>query len=231
MREDWPGVADLAQRFAWVRPSFGLHPWYVKERGPRWRDELSNWLDVFPDAAVGEIGLDRWIADPDLEAQVECFRWQLELAASRNRPATIHCLRAWGLLEEQLRTCARPERGFLLHSYGGSADLVPRFAGMGAYFSLSPYFCHERKSAQREVFRCVPAARLLAETDAPDMWPPGTLNRHPLSGPDGKSLNHPANLIVSYETLAELRGTPLDQLAAQIEANYCRLFGASPAAM
>lgn len=109
--------------------------------------------------------------------------------------------------------------------------MVPVFAEMGAYFSLSPYFCHERKSEQRDVFRCVPEDRLLAETDAPDMWPSETSNRHPLLDSDGRSLNHPANLIVSYETLAVLRGVPLEWLASQIEANYCRLFGASPAAI
>lgn len=222
---DWDAVAALARRHPWIKPSFGLHPWQVKQRSPEWKSKLLSHLDDFPDAAIGEIGLDRWIENPDIESQIECFRWQLELAAERDLPASIHCLRAWGLLDEELSSAKLPRRGFLLHSYGGSAELAPKLADLGAYFSLSPYFCHERKAKQAEVFAAVPIDRLLAESDAPDMWPPDEVNPNPLHDSQGKSLNHPANLLLSYRKLAELRGTTVEALAEQIEANFMRLFG------
>ena len=59
-------------------------------------------------AAVGEIGLDRWIKDYDMEQQEEVFIWQLRLAAERNLPVSIHCLQAWGRLLEILRAEPRP---------------------------------------------------------------------------------------------------------------------------
>lgn len=222
--EDWQAVADLAQRYVWVRPSFGLHPWYVKERGAAWKERLAELLLRFPNSAVGEIGLDRWIENPEIEAQVECFRAQLELAKRHDRPATVHCLRAWGLLDEELRRQALPERGFLLHSYGGSAEMIPGFVKLGAYFSLSPYFGHPRKATQLAVFKGVPLDRLLAETDAPDMWPPDELNPHPL-GSEGVPLNHPANIGVSYDLLAKVRGIPVAELTDQLAENFRRLFG------
>lgn len=222
--EDWQAVAELARQHAWVKPSFGLHPWFVKGRAAGWQERLADWLREFPQAAVGEIGLDRWIEDPDVEAQVECFRTQLQLAKEMDRPVTIHCLRAWGLLEEELRTQALPGRGFLLHSYGGPKEMIPGFVKRGAYFSLSPYFGHPRKAAQLAVFEEVPLDRLLAETDAPDMWPPEEMNPHPL-GREGEPLNHPANLKVSYELLARVRGLPMEELERQLEENCRRLFG------
>ncbi|MCX6856340.1 MAG: TatD family hydrolase [Verrucomicrobia bacterium] len=224
--DDWEDVARLARDNAWLRPSFGLHPWYVKERTSGWQELLRTYLMAFPNAAVGEIGLDRWITDPDIEAQTACFRWQLMLATELDRPATIHCLRAWGLLDEQLRNLPLPERGFLLHSYGGPAEMIPGFVQMGAYFSLSPYFGHVRKAQQLATFAAVPLDRLLAETDAPDMWPPDELNEHPLQH-EGKPINHPANLQVSYDLLAQVRGIPRDDLITQIGENYRRLFQAS----
>lgn len=224
--DDWAAVAALARAHSWVKPSFGLHPWYVRERTSQWKETLIAFLEEFPNAAVGEIGLDRWIADPDIDAQMEVFRWQLDLAATQNRAVTIHCLKAWGLLDAALHMSQLPARGLLLHSYGGPAEMVPSFAKLGAYFSLSPYFCHERKTRQALTFANVPADRLLAETDAPDMWPPDELNEHPLHAPDGKPLNHPANLLLSYRKLAKLRGVTLVELAQQIEQNFIRLFGA-----
>ena len=222
--DDWEDMAKLAREHGWLKPSFGLHPWYVKERTTAWQERLRDFLMAFPNAAVGEIGLDRWIENPDIEAQISCFRWQFELATELNRPATIHCLRAWGLLDEQLRTLPLPKRGFLLHSYGGPAEMIPSFVKMGAYFSLSPYFGHARKASQLATFAAVPLDRLLAETDAPDMWPPDELNQHPLQH-DGKPTNHPANLQVSYTLLAQVCGIPLTTLIDQIGENYRRLFG------
>lgn len=227
--DDWADVARLARAHAWLRPSFGLHPWYVKERTPAWLETLEKWLVHFPEAPVGEIGLDRWIEDPDLPAQEECFRAQLELATRLRRAATIHCLRAWGLLEGVLRSTRLPERGFLLHSYGGPVEMIPGLVKLGAYFSLSPYFGHERKAAQLATFRAVPADRLLAETDAPDMWPPDELNTHPLSV-EGKAANHPCNILVSYGLLARARQTSVEELQAQVAENHRRLFGPARAA-
>lgn len=221
---DWQAVADLANEYVWIRPSFGLHPWHVKERSDRWLETLREWLLRFPKAGVGEVGLDRWVQNPDVPTQVECFRSQLKLASELERSITIHCLRAWGLMEEELKKSPPLEKGFLLHSYGGPEEMIPGFVKLGAYFSLSPYFAHPRKSAQLAVFKAVPLDRLLAETDAPDMWPPESLNENPLGGSD-QPLNHPANIRLSYDLLAQVRGMPVEDLAQCLHENACRLFG------
>ena len=223
---DWPAVAALAAEHAWVLPSFGLHPWHVASRSPRWLDALARQLDAHPRAGVGETGLDRWIAGHDPVAQSAAFRAQLELAATLGRPVTIHCLRAWGALWEILRTHPLPACGFLLHAYGGPAEMTRGFLDRGAYFSFNAYFLHERKAAQREVFRHLPADRLLVETDAPDLAPPPERNLHRLPNHEGRTLNHPANLAHAYEALAELRATPIAALTQQIAENFARLFGA-----
>ncbi len=227
---DWPAVARLARQHDWIKPSFGLHPWHVAAASDQWKDRLLRYLAEFPAASVGEIGLDRWISNPDVPAQMAAFRWQLEVASIHARPATLHCLRAWGLLLDQLRSAHLPAPGFLLHSYSGPVEMVAEFAELGGYFSLSPYFTSERKAQQALAFRSVPQDRLLAETDAPEMWPPANLNPFPLSDESGNPLNHPFNLTSSYRKLAELHGMPEDAMARQIETNFLRLFSSAPLA-
>jgi TatD DNase family protein len=233
---DWPAVAELARRHPdLVLPAFGYHPWYVAERTPTWRERLLRVLDETAGATVGEIGLDRWKPGLDFADQEAVFREQLHLAAERNLPVSIHCLQAWGRLLEILRAGPRPARGFLLHSFGGPAELVPELARLGAYFSLPGYFAHTRKARQRDTFRHVPAERLLLETDAPDQplpaervkyaWPGAPVGTETAAHP----LNHPANLGAVYAFAAELLGRPLADLAAQVEANFIRLFGRPPA--
>lgn len=224
--EDWAQVQELAKQSAIVQPSFGYHPWYLHERTERWQEELVRYLDTTPNAVVGEIGLDRWKPDLSYEGQEEVFVWQLRLAAERNSAASIHCLQAWGRMMELLRAEARPERGFLLHSYGGSAELIAPLAKLGAYFSFPGYYLHERKERQREVFKQIPAERLLVETDAPDQALPEELNQHPLTdSATGKAINHPANLRTVYEGLAKVRGMAVEDLAGLVEGNFKRLFG------
>src|SRR3569832_245775 len=73
---DWPAVLDLAQACPQVIPSFGYHPWYIKERSESWELNLASLLDKAR-AGVGEIGLDRWIIDFDLEDLERVFTAQL----------------------------------------------------------------------------------------------------------------------------------------------------------
>ena len=222
--EDWLAVLALARKHGEVIPSFGYHPWYVKERTSGWRDVLTRALDEVP-SAIGEIGLDRWIKDHDLPEQEEVFVWQLRLAAERELPVSIHCLQAWGRMLELLQANPRPGCGFLLHSYGGPPEMIPPLAKLGAYFSLPGYFAHERKERQRETFRHVPPDRLLIETDAPDQLLPDERNRHPMVDPaSGKPVNHPANLRAVYDFAAELTGGPVEQFAVRVEQNFQQLF-------
>lgn len=223
--QDWPNVLALAQCWPEVVPSFGYHPWYVTERSGNWQTRLVAFLDRVP-SAVGEIGLDRWIRNADAKQQEEVFVWQWRLAHERNLPVSIHCLQAWGRLLEILQKEPAPNCGFLLHSFGGPKEMIPKLAELGAYFSLPGYFAHERKERQRETFRHVPRDRLLIETDAPDQLLPAQRERYPLSSPDGKPLNHPANIGAVYSFASELLGMDMSALAETVEANFRRLFGA-----
>jgi TatD DNase family protein len=139
---------------------------------------------------------------------------------------SIHCLQAWGKLLELLQAGPRPNRGFLLHSYGGPAEMIGSLTKLGAYFSFPGYFIHERKLRQRETFRHVPLDRLLIETDAPDQLLPDERIRHPLLDPKtSQPINHPANLGAVYQFVAEWLDRPLETLAARLEENFARLFG------
>ncbi len=201
--EDWPEVARLAKRYpGFVLPAFGLHPWKVADRSSSWLDTLAAFLESHPGAGLGECGLDRFMKNPDLEGQQEVFRAQLRLARELHRTTTIHCLRAWGPLLENLKAIDQRPR-FLLHSYGGSREIARQCLELGAWYSFSGYFLHPRKIRTREVFADLPTDRILVETDAPEMAPPNPpyhFGTH----------NHPANLPFIAAKLAALCGCPVD---------------------
>lgn len=221
---DWERVLSLARAHTWIIPSFGYHPWYAARATSSWREKLLEHLDALP-AAVGEIGLDRWKPGLDYTRQEELFLAQLEIAAERNLPVTIHCLQAWGRLLELLSTHTLPSCGFLLHSYSGSRELIRPLVQLGAYFSCSGSLLAPRKLSAFELFRCVPIDRLLIETDAPDQLLPEQLDTYRLHSSEGQRLNHPALLVTLYERVAQLLGLSLSELNRSIQGNFQRLFG------
>ncbi|XP_052876860.1 uncharacterized protein LOC108471000 isoform X3 [Gossypium arboreum] len=61
--------------------------------------------------------------------------------------------------------------GLLLHSYLGSAEMVPEFVKSGAYFSLSGYIMPMKVQKAKKMLKTIPLERILLESDAPDALP------------------------------------------------------------
>jgi TatD DNase family protein len=220
--DDWPAVETLAlARPDFILPAFGIHPWKAHTATDGWCERLELLLEKHPQAGLGECGLDKWVAFPPMEAQLPVFRAQLALSRETGRPLTIHCLKAWGLLLEEL--AAKPPPRFLMHSFGGSIETARQLMPLGAWFSFSGHFLHPRKAAALEIFRQLPRDRILLETDAPDMLPPAEIIRHPLP----ENLNHPANLPETGRALANAFGMPADELAGLTNANAAVFFSVS----
>ena len=219
---DWPQVLELAAQSPHVLPAIGLHPWYVNSAPEDWQTEFLNAL-ANGARAIGEVGLDCWIEGHDLELQLVAFRWQVAQAQARNLPISIHCLKAMGPLIACLPQLELPPRGFHLHAYNGSVELIPQLVERGAYFSFNTGQLKPKAKKVRQAIQAVPADRLLIETDAPDMLPPPELREFELTTGD-TVLNHPANLRQAYQAIADIRAIDFETQAAQVARNFQRFF-------
>jgi TatD DNase family protein len=224
--QDWDRIKELASRHGFVTPSYGLHPWYQKEKQAGWEKRLEQRLIADPKAQVGEVGLDLWMRDPDLSSQIETLQSSLRIAERNQRAITIHCLRAWAQLLDVLRSERLPAPGFLLHAYSGPPELVGSFIELGAYFSFSGYFLNPGKERRLAPFSQIPSDRLFAETDAPSMPLPDDHSEFRLpDAADGETINHPGNIRAVYAALSSLRKVDLSDLVQICAANAKRLFG------
>jgi TatD DNase family protein len=89
---------------------------------------------------------------------------------------------------------------------------------LGCAVSFSGLVFRRGEEASAEVARIVPAERLLVETDAPFLSPPG--------GPRGR--NEPAWVRITAAWAAERRGVDPEALGAQLVDAYDRTFGPRP---
>ena len=170
---DWDRVLEISKKYKGVYPCFGVHPLYVENLPTNWANQLRKILIKNPKAMVGEIGLDKFGADLELQEQV--FRTQLELAHELNRSAHIHCVRCWHLLQHVFKTewekKMMPPK-ILSHSHHGDKDLIPELMEKyNAYFSYSSIFVPENHPKVQACLKATPLNRLLIESDAPDLTP------------------------------------------------------------
>ncbi len=169
--------------------------------------------------AVGECGLDGptasagpWGAMPRQLALLEA---QLALAKDLALPVSLHVFRAHGDAVKLLDRVGPLPAGGVLHSYSGSAELVPRYAKLGWSFSFTGPVTYEASVRVHAAARAVPGARLLVETDAPDQPPSDRRGAR----------NEPSFLPSVVRALARLRGEDEEELAATTTLNAVRLFG------
>ncbi len=218
--DDWHAVLALHHQFPDVIiPALGLHPWQVHRRPTDWLEQLLTLLDQYPQAVIGETGLDRWIKSPDLPAQIDCFKAHLAIAHTRNLPISIHCLKAWGSLVEILQTTPLPRRGVHIHGFGGSAEVMQQLASLNPYYSLCGYFLKPEKEHVFRLFKNVPSDRLLIESDAPDMIPPQEYILDPI-----ENINSPLNMLSVVEPLARLRQSNANEITSLTSSNFDRYF-------
>ena len=214
--EDWPLVQKLCTTFSELIPSFGLHPWHAGGRSDKWHETLEQYLATFPQAVVGEIGLDHALEMRNDDVQFDVFKTQLQIAIKFNRPASIHCRKAWESLFKAFHETGPLRRNFAIHSYSGQHELIAKLEEIGAFFSFSGSVTRSGNKRARKSAAAVHLNRLLIETDAPDLAPVI----------DGQliSINEPANLPYILNELAEIRQLPPSTLADRLWENSCRLF-------
>lgn len=210
---DWEAVRKIALEYKAVLPSFGLYPLNVARRSGKWLEQLKSFLLSMP-SGVGEIGLDKMIEQPNDADQEFCFVEQLRLARELKRPVTIHCRQAWGRLLEILKQEGGMPFGGVLHTYAGSAELVPQFEDLGLHISFSGAITRPNSKRAQRALAAVSPERLLIETDSPDILPVGAAGE----------INEPANLAIIARCVASLRGKSLQETAELTYKNAERLF-------
>lgn len=208
----------IAGAFDDVYAVVGIHPHQAGvDAGQLHRvQELRELLAGPRVVALGEIGLDYFRDYAPHDRQQQLFDEQLALAAETGLPVVIHTRSADS--DTAARLAAHPGR-VILHCFSSPA-LLELALERGYYVSFAGNVTYPAAADLREAAARVPADRILAETDCPYLSP------QPVRG----KKNEPAFVLHTLRTLAEVRGEPIDGLAARIEANAAAAFGLPPLA-
>ena len=164
---DWHAVEELSQRFPEIIiPSFGIQPWFCEDLSSDWLQSLTGILQKVP-SAIGEIGLDGSENRPDIILQEKVFIEQFRLARKFSLPVSVHCSNAWGRMVEICTAEGGVPQGGVIHSYSGSAELVPVFEKLGFSISFSRSVMLDKNKKIHTAVNAVSKDRLVIETDSP----------------------------------------------------------------
>lgn len=226
------GALALAARFPGLDVAVGIHPHVAKDVDASTRHRVAALVRRPAVVAVGETGLDFDRAWSPIADQVHNLRWSLALALELGKPAVLHCrskpglrdaqnalleeLAAAGFGGEVARRAFGDRPAAVLHSVSGPADYVAAALGLGCAVSVSGLAFRKGEEATVDAVRLVPADRLLVETDAPYLAPPGAPRRR----------NAPEWVRITAAWVAEQRGEDPAALGAQLVANHDRIFRA-----
>ncbi|PNV98652.1 TatD family hydrolase [Pseudomonas protegens] len=221
---NWQRVWDLVQNDARLYAAFGLHPVYLDDHRPEHLQQLGDWLTRLAGhpqvCAVGEIGLDYFLAHLDRERQQALFEAQLQLAADFQLPALLHVRRSHAAVIASLKRF-KLKRGGIIHAFAGSREEAREYLKLGFKLGLGGAATWPQALRLRKVIAELPLHALVLETDSPDMAPamfPG-------------QRNSPQHLPAICAALAEIIGITSEQLASASTRNACELFGWSSAGL
>ena len=206
-RANFGAVASVCRDSDLCRPAYGIHPMYVDRAVAGDLEVLPQQLVVGRAVAVGEIGLDHFVADADRQRQQHYFSAQLAIARELQLPVILHVRRAIDAVLAGLRRTRVV--GGIAHAFNGSRQQADQLIDLGFKLGFGGAMTHPRALHLRELARTLPLAAMVLETDAPDI-PPHWLQRR---------RNEPAELSGIAAVLAELRDAPVDSIRAATTQN------------
>ncbi|MBF0160680.1 MAG: YchF/TatD family DNA exonuclease [Magnetococcales bacterium] len=220
-----PSLLAIAERFPGVSVSVGTHPHYAGEgvagHPAHERNDASAGGGVAAIVAaashahvvaVGETGLDFHYNFSEKEQQEAAFRDHIHAAKVLDLPLIIHTREAEEATRRIIEAEGLPPRGGVLHCFTGSLEMGQWGIAQGLHLSFSGVLTFKNADALRDVARHIPLESLLIETDAPYLAP------LPMRG----KRNEPAWVVRVAETLAQVRGISVEQVAEVTTANYER---------
>ena len=209
-RDKSEAEADLRRR----RDQLDAEQQAVDQELAELRRQVAASMDDPRFVAIGEIGLDFFIPDPNVERQNAVYQAQLRIAREFDLPVLMHVRKS----QDQVRSAAAKAgvRG-IAHAFNGSPDQARAYVDSGFKLGFGGVFTFSRANRVRRLAAEMPIESIVLETDAPDLAP-AWLADDQFSEQVG-TRNAPAEVAGIAAAMAELRGISIDALAAQARRN------------
>ena len=206
-------LVELTERYDHVYSSVGVHPLQKIDQPVPEVEQLMALARAPKVVAIGETGLDNFYSAESHQWQRDSFIRHLQASQQTGLPIIIHTRDAREETLELLRQYPLQAAG-VMHCFTETWEMAEAAIELGFYISFSGIVTFKSADELREVVRRVPLDRILVETDSPWLAPV----------PHRGKQNEPQYVREVAETVADLKGVSLEQLAEITTQNFHRLF-------
>jgi TatD DNase family protein len=205
---------EIAEAYPHIFAIIGIHPHHAAEVGKKELGDLQDLARHPKVKAWGEIGLDffRNLSPPAI--QKEKFHQQIQIGKELGLPLVIHSRSATQETISILQEERAGEQGGVIHCFSGDEKTARRYLDMGFVISIPGVITFQKAQGLREVVKGLPTEGFIIETDAPFLAPV----------PHRGKRNEPAFVRFTAETIAQVRGQDMAEVAAITTANARRVF-------
>ena len=209
---------DLAENYDYIYAAVGFHPENLEGAVLTDLDAIRDLAGHPKVKAIGEVGLDYyWVKSPEDRAfSRDFFDAQLSLAEELDLPAIVHDRDAHRDCLDIVR--AHPNARGVFHCYAASGEEAKVLLNLGWMISFTGNITFKNARRAPEMLAWLPLESLMIETDAPYMAPEPFRGRRNDSG----------YVYRVAETIASIKGLPVEEVARVTTENGKRLFGISP---
>lgn len=202
---------EIIYRYPNIYMTIGFHPDEVDDLTDKDISDLEALLKTNKKiVGIGEIGLDYYHNDMNIDKQKEMFIKQIELAEKYDLPVVIHSRESiqdvYDILKEH------HARG-VIHCFSGSKEMAELFIKLGFFLGIGGVLTF-KNSKLKDVVSELSLENIVLETDSPYLAP------EPYRG----HTNYPENIKIIAQTLRKIKEVSLEEVTIKTTSNVNKIY-------
>ncbi len=202
---------EIIYRYPSIYMTVGFHPDEVDNITDKDIEDLERLLKTNKKiVGIGEIGLDYYHNDMNIDRQKEYFIKQIELAEKYDLPIVVHSRESiqdvYDILKEH------HTRG-VIHCFSGSLEMAKLFIDLGFYLGIGGVLTF-KNSKLKEVVEELSLDNIVLETDSPYLAP------EPYRG----HTNYPQNIKIVAQCLRKIKEVSLEEVTEKTTENVNKIY-------
>lgn len=213
---EFPKILATANVSPLIHCTVGTHPHHAEE--PTELDVTADEIVAHTKdpkvVGIGETGLDYHYDNSPRDKQQKVFATHIEAGLKADLPLIIHTREADDDTVRLMRDVGDGKSRGVMHCFSGDKNFASRCLDLGYYISFSGIITFKKADDIREAVKFTPMDRLLIETDAPWLAPV----------PHRGKRNEPSYVVLTAQTVAQLKNISVEEVAEKTTENFFRLF-------
>ena len=202
---------EIIYRYPNVYMTIGFHPDEVDDLTDKDISDLETLIKTNKKiVGIGEIGLDYYHNDMNIDKQKEIFIKQIELAEKLDLPIVIHSRES---IQDVYDILSKHHARGVIHCFSGSLEMAQLFIKLGFFLGIGGVITF-KNSKLKDVVSELSLDNIVLETDSPYLAP------EPYRG----HTNYPENIKIIAQAIRKIKECSLEEVTEQTTSNVNKIY-------